>query len=50
MAMYYPQSPVTTTLTMITVEKAIAAIETAADEIPVGDGLPTSPHLKNFWF
>jgi len=38
--MYFPESPVTTTLTKVTVDKAVAAIETAASEIPVRAILP----------
>ncbi|KAF8474058.1 YAP-binding/ALF4/Glomulin [Kalaharituber pfeilii] len=43
--MYYPQSPVTTTLTTVTVEKAIHAIETAAEEIPADDFISYSTIL-----
>lgn len=37
LTMYYPQQPVTTTMTAVTVEKAISAIKTAAEEIPVSE-------------
>ncbi|KAF8421004.1 YAP-binding/ALF4/Glomulin [Tirmania nivea] len=43
--MYYPESPVTTTLTKVTVDKAIAAIETAASEIPAEDFISYSTIL-----